>query len=411
MNKGLKLRIYPTQKQAKFLNNNLGACRFIYNQMLNERITIYQQLKNDKEKLYTHKYKTVKQYKQEFEWLEEMDAYSLGQANRHLQTAYANFYKSLKKLRKGTPICFPKFKSKHQHNDSYECRQTIKLNFNKQEIKIPKITTLKFKHRKNIKSWYRNATLKCITISKSPTGKYYASCLFDGENDCLPKRKIIKTVGLDMSMDKFYIDNIGNSPEYNKNYRQLETKLAKAQRKLSRKSKDSKRREKQRIKVAKIHETIKNKRHDFLDKLSFKLVHDYDAICVENLSLKGMSQALHLGKSVMDLGYSTFVNKLKYKSEWYGCTLVMADRWFASSKTCHVCGFIKKDLMLQERKWVCPSCGTMHHRDINAAQNLNNLISREAGKFTLVDIKALASEALAEDVELGGRSEKIIVNQ
>jgi putative transposase len=184
--------------------------------------------------------------------------------------------------------------------------------------------------------------------------------------------------------------------------------LGKYQRRLSRKPKAGRNREKARLKTARIHERAANYRRNFIDALSYKLVQGYDVIVVEDLSLKGISQALNLGKSVMDLGYAAFVNKLRYKAIWNSKTVIAADKWFGSSKTCHVCGYVKKNLLLQEREWVCPRCRTKHNRDKNAAMNLaelgNNLPARR-GEVTTVDMEALAlgnkGETAAETPEMG----------
>lgn len=409
INRAFKIRIYPSQEQQEYLNKTLGSCRFIYNQMLAERISTYNELKDNKEKLYTHKYKTEKQYKEEFEFLKEVDAKALQFSNRNLQLAYTNFYKSLKNVKKGQKVGFPKFKSKKEHYDSFTTCMAIKIDFDSKAIKIPKLSPVKFKHRKNTKSWYRSAELKRITISREPSGKYFASLLFEGEQDFKGEQDITnpKILGLDMSLQDFYVDSLGNSPDYKRVYRGYQEKLAKAQKQFSRKTSGSKNREKARIKVARIHEKIRNKRKDFLEKLSIRLIKENDVIVVENLSLKGMSQALNLGKSVMDLGYSTFVSKLQYKALWNDKTVIMADKWFASSKTCSTCGFVKKDLLLQERSWECPKCKSTHHRDLNAAVNLQNFgkkyIGLEEPELTSMEMEALAcsntSETAVEEVE------------
>jgi putative transposase len=195
--------------------------------MLAERIETYQTLKDNREALYTHKYKTERDYKQEHAFLKEADAFALQQARRNLEAAYGNFYKSLKGLRKGGTVGFPRFKSKHNHNDSYRTGMSIAVNFEGQTVKLPKITEpVRFKHRVNVKSWYPTAELKNITISISPTGKYYASCLFEGERDFQGiAAKAEKIIGLDMSLQDFYVDNLGNSPEYRRVYRESEKRL------------------------------------------------------------------------------------------------------------------------------------------------------------------------------------------
>jgi putative transposase len=224
---------------------------------------------------------------------------------------------------------------------------------------------------------------KIFPIKPLPLGLW----IFEGERDFQGiAAKAEKIIGLDMSLQDFYVDNPGNSPEYRRVYRASEEALAKYQRRLSRKPKAGRNREKARVKVARIHERIGNCRRNFIDALSYRLVREYDVIVVENLSLKGMSQTMRLGKSVIDLGYGDFMNKLHYKALWQDKTVIQADTWFASSKTCHVCGYIKKDLLLREREWACPECGAKHNRDRNAAINPaqlgNNLPTRRGELWT-----------------------------
>jgi putative transposase len=394
INRALKTRIYPSQVQQEFLDKTLGSCRFIYNQMLGERKEVFEKLKDNKTKLYGFKYTSEKEWKEKYNFLKEVDAQALQQARRNLETAYGNFYKSLKSLRKGEKVGFPKFKSKHNHNDSYRTLQSLNIDWENHSIQVPKCKNIIFKGFRSVKSWYRleNTIVKSITISNSPSGKYFASILFEGDKDYSNlKKEIKKTTGLDMYLQNFYVDEQGNSPEYNRNYRNFEEKLKKEQLKLSLKTKGSKNYSKQRIKVARVHEKIANKRKDFTHKLSHKLVMENDCIVVESLSLKGMSQTLHLGKSVMDLGYSAFINQLKYKCEWNEKTLILADKWFASSKTCNVCGFINKELLLHERTWECPNCEALLNRDQNAAINLVNLITPQ--ELREVPLKNIASAA------------------
>jgi putative transposase len=371
--RALKVRIYPQENQIDYINQCLGSSRFLYNQMLAERKSVYEELKDDREKLKNYKYKTEKEYKIDFPFLKDVDSHSLMWAKMNLTGAYKNFYDSIAGRRKGGAVGFPKFKSKKYHCDSYKSSMGIAIDFDKHTIKMLKVGKLIYKHHTAPKSWYRTAKLKNITISKSASGKYFAACLFEGEKDYSGVKKEIKTIkGLDCSMQNFYIDEQGNSPEYNRNYRENERKLAKYQRRLARKTSGSQNREKARIKIARIHEKIANKRRDFINQLSWKLIQENDCIVVESLNMKAMSQTLRLGKSVMDLGYGSFISKLLYKAEWNDKTVVLADRWFASSKICSVCGYKKKDLTLATRSWECPICGTSHQRDQNAAVNLVN---------------------------------------
>jgi len=367
--KAYKVRIYPNTTQTTQINKTLGCCRALYNMMLYERIQTYTLLKDDKRKLYEHKYKTEKEYKQEFEWLKEADSQALQQSRINLTTAYSNFFKSLSDKRKGKSG-FPKFKKKKTKN-SYRTTMTSEKSVEilNDKIKLPKIGWVKFRNK--MKPY--NGCIKNATVSRSPTGKFFVSILFECDIDIKPvvQKSNPKIKGLDMSMDSFYIDEYGKSPvNFERLYRKNEPKLKHLQQQLSRKQKGSKNWYKSIHKINVVYESITNKRKDFTNKLSKKLITENDVIVVESLSLKGMSQALNLGKSVMDLGYSEFIRQLRYKSLWYNKTLIEADKWFASSKTCNFCGYKKKDLQLSERVWMCPNCGKEISRDMNAGRNL-----------------------------------------
>ncbi|MDE7121417.1 MAG: transposase, partial [Oscillospiraceae bacterium] len=214
--------------------------------------------------------------------------------------------------------------------------------------------------------------LKSVTISQTPSGNYYASILFEYENQ-IQEQPLQNFLGLDFSMHELYKDSNGNEPCYPRYYRRAEQKLKREQRKLSLMQKSSNNRRKQSIKVARLHEKVANQRKDFLHKLSRKLADTYDCICIENLDMKAMSQALHFGKSVADNGWGMFTTFLQYKLEELGKKLVRVDRFFASSQICSCCGYenpVTKDLSIRE--WTCPQCDTHHDRDVNAAINIRN---------------------------------------
>lgn len=373
-NKALKVRIYPNNFQQTQIDKTLGSCRALYNMMLHERITFFEENKEDKRKIYEHKYKTEKDYKAEFDWMKDVDSIALQQSRIDLSNSYSNFFKSLKGSRAGTRVGFPKYKKKKLAN-SYRSACTnnnILISLDKRQLKIPKVGWVNFRDKRTS----AQGRIKSVTVSRSSTGKYFASILFEIEAPEVPKKKVTdleKVIGLDMSLENFYVDNEGNSPEFNRNTRKYEKQLTKAQKSLSRKKKGSRNWYKQKLKVAKVHEKITNSRVDFNRKLATELTSKYDAVCIETLSLKGMSRALKLGKSVHDLGYSEFVSKLKQKAEETGTHVIQADKWFASSKLCNICGYHNKDLMLHERKWTCPQCDTEHIRDVNAGINLRNV--------------------------------------
>lgn len=368
------LRIYPNKEQQTLIDKTIGCCRFLYNQMLAERIKVYEEHKHNKQEVYGWKYKTEKQYKEEFEFLKEADANALVQSRRCLECAYNNFFKSLSGARKGGKIGFPQFKKKKNGGRYKTCNNlhdTIRIEDDK--IRLPKLGLIKFKNKKIAKDLGR---IISVVVTKTPSEKYFCSIICEKEVTNINKTKVSdnsKIIGLDMSLSTFFVDNNGNSPAYERLYRKHEKRLKRLRHLESRKKKDSRRQRKLRKSINLLNEKISNKRKDFSHKLSTKLVNEYDVIVVESLNLKQMSQHLKLGKSVMDLGYSQFINQLKYKCDWYGKHLIEADKWFASSKICNKCGYKYNNLTLSERKWVCPNCGTVIERDTNAAMNLRDL--------------------------------------
>ena len=362
-NKAYKFRIYPNAEQKILFAKTFGCCRFVYNHWLDRKIKQY---KNDKTSVtYTTCAKEMAQLKKisEFSFLQEVDSVSLQQSLRHLDTAFQNFFRQPKNG-------FPRFKSKKQSKNSYS---TVCINRNIDIengcIKLPKIGFVKLKQHRKIPVDYK---LKSVTISQTPSRKYYVSILFEYEKQ-VQNKELLSFLGLDYSMHELYKDSNGNEPAYPRYYRSAEKKLAKEQRKLSHMQKGSSNRNKQRIKVAKLHEKVADQRKDFLHKLSRQIANAYDCICIEDLNMKAMSRYLHFGKSVSDNGWGMFTAFLKYKLEEQGKRLIRVDKFFASSQTCNVCGYknnATKDLSIRE--WDCPQCGTRHDRDVNAAINIKN---------------------------------------
>lgn len=356
MNRGYKFRLYPNDEQKIMFAKTFGCVRFIYNKMLEDKIKYYEATK---QKLNN----TPAQYKQEFEWLQEVDSLALANAQMNLQAAYNNFFRNPK-------VGFPKFKSKKNHHHSYTTNnqgESIRLINNC--IKLPKIGYVKVKQHRQISE---NQKIKSATISQTPSGKYFVSILVEYEYE-IPIKTLDKTkaLGLDYSSHNFYVDNQGREANYPKFYRNAQKALAKERRKLSLMKHGSNNYNKQKIKVAVIQEHISNQRKDWLHKLSNQLANEYDYICVEDINMRELAQSLTLGKSTNDNGFGMFRDFLKYKLFEKGKQLIKIDKWFPSSKMCHVCGCINKDLKLSDRVWTC-KCGEILNRDENAAINILN---------------------------------------
>lgn len=357
-NKAYKFRLYPTDEQALLIRKTFGCVRFVYNKMLAERKETYEKYKDDKVELRKQRLPTPAKYKTDFEWLKEVDSLALANAQLNLQTAYRNFFN-------GTAD-FPKFKSKKARK-SY---QTNVVNGNIMlldgHIKLPKLKLVKIKQHRTIPL---DHTIKSCTISMTPAGAYYVSILTEYEKEIVQK-EVKNVVGLDFAMAELYVSSEDKKANYPRFYRQVLERLAKEQRILSRRIKGSSRWHKQRIVVAKLQEKVANQRKNFLHHQSKSLADTFDAVIVEDLNMKGMSQALHFGKSVHDNGWGMFTIFLDYKLKEQGKRFIKIDKWFPSTKMCSKCGNLK-EMPMSERVYNC-SCGSILDRDYNAALNIKN---------------------------------------
>lgn len=363
LNRAIKYRAYPTEEQKTLFAKTFGCVRFIWNQMLNDEGRIY--IETGK-----HFIPTPAKYKKEFPFLKEVDSLALANTQLDLNNAFSSFFSNEK-------IGYPNFKTKKNSRFSYttNCQykkakdgtwnQTIKLYDT--YIHLPKVGDVKIKKHRGPKNGWK---LKSATIERTPTDKYFISVLFEYYEEIQPV-EIKSAIGLDYSSHDFYVDSNGNQANYPRYYRQSEERLIREQRKLSKMQFGSNNYVKQKLKVAKTHEKVRNQRKNFCHTLSAAITKQYDAVFVEDIDLRGMAGALRLGKSTNDNGFGMFRNMLEYKLFEQGKTFAKVDRFFASSQICSVCGTKNpRTKKLSVREWTCPCCNTHHDRDQNAATNI-----------------------------------------
>ena len=361
MLKAYKFRLYPTEEQKQFFDQNIGNCRFVYNHLLGLRKDLWQNEKKSMSFSQMTKHITDLKKYSEYEWLKLSDSNSLLWSAKRLQTAYKNFFDK----RAG----FPKFHKKHGINSYTTSTTNNNVRFENGKLRLPKLKTLVEMRQ----SRFFSGKIKNATVSKTPSNKYFVSLLVE-EEDCFGVSQA-NEVGIDLGIKDFAVLSNGMKYQYDEQkLKKLNKKLKKLQRKFARTQSKSHNHEKMRVKVARQYERISNIKTDFLHKLSTKLVNENQVISIETLKIKNMLKNRKLSRNIHEMSWYKFTTMLEYKANWkVNCKVVKIDTFFASSQICSNCGYKNPKVKnLGVRKWECPICHATHDRDINASINILN---------------------------------------
>jgi putative transposase len=379
--KAVKVQIYPRKSDKELLAKHFGVCRFIFNKFLEIRHKEY--LENKVSIGYNACSALVTEMKKqsEFEWLNEVNSQSIQAAIKDLDGAYDRFFRKISK--------FPKFKSKHNSRQSFKVPQFAKVDWEAKTLKIPKFKT-PFKFRGK----YSGDLVKInsVTISKNASGKYFAS--IQGEFEIQQKDSTGEIIGIDLGIKTLLVDSNGTEIKNERFLKKHLKKLKYLQRQHSKKNKGSSSREKSRIKLAKEYQKVTDQRNNYLHQVSLKLINDNQVICLEDLAVKNMIKNHKLAQAISDVSWGSLVLMLKYKAAWHNRQVIQIDRFYPSSKTCSHCYHLMPSMDLSIREWDCPTCGTHHDRDVNAAKNiLRQGLNIMSGLGTKSDIKQKRMEA------------------
>ena len=386
MLRAVKIRLYPNKEQATMINKLLGCYRVVYNQCLARKIKSYEETKTSENLSTLGQFVHHELLKDDnFIWLREQNTKVLKQAVKDMLTAYKNLFEQ--------HTGYPKFKSKHDNKQScrFELGAISKRNdYTTYNLSLANIRNIRFRCNEKYAQYLQkhHDNIRQATLTRLPCGEYYLSILVDG--DLTHKVKESDTaVGIDLGVKDFVITSDGEVFD-NLHFKKSETKkIKRLQHQLSKKQKGSNNRNKARIKLAKLYKKINDRKQYYLHAVSNSLIDENQVICMEDLNVKGMSKNHNLAESILEMNFGAFRRMLEYKAYWYNRKIVFVNRFYPSSKTCHNCGYVNKELKLSDRQWVCPQCGEVIERDYNAALNILDeglrIIGCSTSEFTLAD--------------------------
>ena len=387
MLRAVKIRLYPNKTQTEQFNKLLGCYRVVYNQCLARKIKSYEETKTSENLSSLGKFFYHELLKDDnFIWLREHNTKVLKQAIIDMLSAYKNFFER--------HTGYPKFKSKHDNKQScrFELGAISKRNdYTTYHLSLANIRNVRFRCNNKYAQYLQkhHDNIRQATLTKLPCGEYYLSILVDGSLTHKGLQDTDKAVGIDLGVKDFVITSDGEVFS-NLHFKKSQSdKIKRLQRQLSRKEKGSNNRNKARLKLAKAYKKINDRKQYYLHQVSNTLIDENQVICMEDLNVKGMLRNHKLAESIQEMNFGEFRRMLEYKARWYNRKIVFVDRFYPSSKTCHNCGYINKELKLSDRRWICPQCGGVIERDHNAALNILDeglrIIGRSTPEFTLAD--------------------------